>query len=361
MEVRIAQSALSDMLAIACKVIPKNNIVPIYGGVLLNANDDGLSLTATDSVRSVLCMRPADVKEPGEVILPGMLLHDTVKQMPDEVVRLLTKGNDCEVSCGRVRLRPVQFEPWNASLLRFPQGVQRESEVTIPSDIFTFMIDRSCRCVAKEQLRPELCGVHIVSGDGILRMQATDSYRVIEVSTKSDLGEFEAIVSTDCLSDAASLARGESVTVSVGSGMAFVSSESMVHAGRVIAGTYPNLNALIKFGSRAKVSLDSSEFARSLKRVKNVAVDSGKVRLSVEGDVLTILAMSPASGEVRDEVYVDADGDGFMAWFSYKYLSEGVSAMCGETLLTTDGLSSPLVLESHDGCDVRYMLIPMRG
>ena len=360
MEVEIAQSALKDMLAVMCKVIPKSNVTPIYGGVLLTTGDGVLSMSSTDSVKSVMCTRVAHVEDGGEAILPGILLHDTVKQMPDEVVRISTNGNGCAVTCGKVRLRPVQLELAEADLLRFPSA-ETEVEVSLPTDLFAFMADGVCKCVAKEQFKPMLCGVHIVSKDGALRMQSSDTFRVLEVSTESDLGEFDAIVSTDCLGDAASLARGETVSIRIGEGRAFVSSDDMIHAGRVIVGAYPNVNALLRRGSGTSVTFDPDELGMALKRVRNVANDSNRVRISVEGGTMSVLAASQASGEVCDEIEVDTNGNDFQTWYGYRFLCDGVSAMSGETLLTTDGPSSPMMMESHDRCDVRYVLSPLRG
>lgn len=360
MEVRIAQSSLRDMLAVACKVIPKTGVDPVYGGVLLAADGDSLSVSATDSTRSVVSTRRANVDEPGEVILPGILLNDTVKEMPDELAVIRVRDGGCSLSCGKARMRPVLLDSADVELLRFPQS-RCESEVTVPTDVFRFMVDRACKCVSKEQARPELQGVHITSGNGILRMQATDSYGFIDVSTKADIGAFDVIAAS--LDDIAGSVSDESVTIGTDGTRVFVTSGGIAHASRMFVGRFPDFDyiaAATHRGDRSVVAFDPLELSRALKRIGSVAKKSGRVGVSVSGESMVVSAASPAFGEVSYEVDVDMDGDDFSSSYAYQVFVSGVSVMSGETVMRTGGSGSPLVMESHERCGIRYLMLPMR-
>lgn len=361
MEIRIAQSALKEMLAVACKVIPKTGVDPIYGGVLLTADEGSLSVSATDSTKSVISTRSANVTDPGEVILPGILLNDTVKEMPDELAVIRVGDGGCNLSCGKARMRPVLLDSADVELLRFPRS-QCESEVTIPTDVFRFMVDRACKCVSKEQARPELQGVHITSGSGILRMQATDSYGFIDVSTEADIGAFDVIAAS--LDDIAGSVSDESVTIGTDGTRVFVTSGGIAHASRMLVGNFPDFDYIataMHRGDSSVVALDPLELSRALKRVGSVAKKAGRIGVSVSGESMVVSAASPALGEVSYEVDVDVDGDEFSSSYAYQVFANGVSVMSGETVMKTGGSGSALVMESHEKCGIRYLMLPMRG
>jgi DNA polymerase-3 subunit beta len=361
MDVRIAQSVLKDMLAVACKVIPKAGVDPIYGGVLLTADGDTLSVSATDSTKSVVSTRRASVGEPGEVILPGIMLNDTVRQMPDELATIRVGDGGCELSCGKARMRPVQLESADVELLRFPRP-SCDTEVTIPTGTFRFMVDRACRCVSREQAKPELRGVHVTSGNGMLRMQATDSYCFIDVSTTADIGSIDVIAAS--LDDIADSIDDDEVRIGAGDGRVFVTSGDIAHASRMLVGNFPDFDYIatgVRCGSSSVVTFDPAELSRAVRHVGGVAKKTGKVSVSVEGQSMVVSAASPMFGEVSYEMGVSVTGGPFSASYAYRVFSDGAAVMSGESFMKTGGSNSPLMMESSDLCSIRYLLLPIRG
>ena len=91
MRVIVQQAPFATALDAVCKGISKDNTNAAYGGVLLDARDDVLSLTSMNVTRSIRYRIPADVEEPGVALLPGELLSKTVSKMPDMPVKNLNQ------------------------------------------------------------------------------------------------------------------------------------------------------------------------------------------------------------------------------------------------------------------------------
>ena len=65
----------------------------ILEGVLLDANEDSITLLCTDGSLSIETVLTAEVKEPGQVVLPGKLFTELVRKLPGGTVTIRVSDN----------------------------------------------------------------------------------------------------------------------------------------------------------------------------------------------------------------------------------------------------------------------------
>ena len=65
---------LSDAVGKVYKAVSARTTNPILEGIKLSAKEDSLTLSATDLEISIEKIIPADVKIPGEVVVPGLVI-----------------------------------------------------------------------------------------------------------------------------------------------------------------------------------------------------------------------------------------------------------------------------------------------
>ena len=71
MHFTIGQSDFLEALSAVSNIVPARTPLPIIGNVLIAAENDRLSISATDLDLSVTVQAPAGVEEPGRVTLPA--------------------------------------------------------------------------------------------------------------------------------------------------------------------------------------------------------------------------------------------------------------------------------------------------
>jgi DNA polymerase-3 subunit beta len=83
MKLSIARGALLDSLSVVTKALSARTTLPILSGILMTATKDGITLQATDLEISIRDSVAANVEGEGSVVVPGRLLTDVVRQMPE--------------------------------------------------------------------------------------------------------------------------------------------------------------------------------------------------------------------------------------------------------------------------------------
>ena len=113
-----------------------------------------------------------------------------------------------------------------------------------------------------------------------------------------------------------------------------------------------------------KLTLETSEFARAVKRAAIVARDNAhRVVIETEGAQLVLSAESGSVGSMREEIEVAREGDDIQIAFNAKYMQDvlGVIETEGVVLELTEPLRPGILRPIGDGADdYLCVLMPMQ-
>ena len=87
MKFRLDRDVLADSVAWAARTLPTRPSMPMLAGLLVEAADSGLTMSSFDYEVSGRVAVPADVDEPGRVLVSGRLLADIARALPARPVR----------------------------------------------------------------------------------------------------------------------------------------------------------------------------------------------------------------------------------------------------------------------------------
>ncbi len=88
LKISASRDVLAERLALVARGVSTRTAVLVLGGIQLRAADGQLHLAATDMELSLRTSVEADVEGDGEVVVPGRLLLDIVRALPDNDVTL---------------------------------------------------------------------------------------------------------------------------------------------------------------------------------------------------------------------------------------------------------------------------------
>lgn len=133
-------------------------------------------------------------------MVPGKLFSEIVKNLPDAAVHVEATDDQAFVTCdtSSFSIRALNAEDFPG----FPR-VDVHQKIEIPFHQFSTMVKRVSRVVSKDESRAILTGVLITLEAGVLRMVATDSYRLAITDAplpNSSADEFHAVISGSFLS-----------------------------------------------------------------------------------------------------------------------------------------------------------------
>src|SRR5437763_5557467 len=349
-------------LGIVWRGVSTRTTVQILAGILLDATGGKLSLAATDMELSLRTTVEAKIESEGSVVVPGRLLLDIARLLPETEVSLEHRLEEAvvEVRCGSASYRLHTYNPEDFPRLPDTQGVELHE---VDRETLLETVARVSRSASRDESRPVLTGVLVHFEPGKLVMAATDSYRlsVKETSLEGSVPELEAIVPARALGELARLA-GEGGKIVLGvheNQVVFGTGEAWLPTRR-IDGQFPNYKQLVPDAFEHEVALPREELLDVVRRVSVMAQRNSPLRLRFADGELVISAQTQDVGEARESLPASFGAEALEIGFNAEFLRDGVDSVGGETVrLKLISPLRPAVLQG-EGDDFLYLIMPIR-
>ncbi len=373
MRLSCEQEDLHRGLSAVARAIPARSTLPITQHILLEADGDKITLSATDAETIAITYTiAASVEEAGSITLPSRLLSDFVATLPHEAIRmtLAERSRQVSLSCARNEASIGGMDPDD-----FPPipPVDESGVVRIESDRLRRALNQVVFAAATDDSRPVLTGVHCAIDGDEVRLAAADGFRlaVHTVQLFEPADERKAIVPARALGELSRLLAEVEEPVA----MIFNAANTQVqfdlgHAklvAQLIQGTFPNYQQLIPGDHTTRTVVQVSEFGRETRIAQIFARDgSGIVRLTAtpgEGGApgrLVITARAEDVGTNEGEIDAVVEGDEAQIAFNGRYLREALDALSSDRVaVETTSSSSPGVLRPVGDDNYIHVVMPM--
>src|SRR4051812_21433001 len=176
MEISVSRQDLLRQLTATQSVVERKTTIPILSNFLIEAEDDRLTITATDLDQSIKTSCAAKVKKPGSCTIPARKLYDYIKLLPDGDINIkLMENHWVQIRSGRSNTKMVGMARAN-----FPQvPAFPDSSVTrIPTSSLKGMISKTIFAISNEESRYTLNGALLILKVESMAMVATDGHRL---------------------------------------------------------------------------------------------------------------------------------------------------------------------------------------
>ncbi|HWR85600.1 MAG TPA: DNA polymerase III subunit beta, partial [Rhodoglobus sp.] len=174
MRFQVNRDVFSEAVSFAVKLLPQRTTLPILSGVLIEADDAGLTLSSFDYEVSARTEIGAQVEEAGRVLVSGRLLADIAGRLPNAPVSFATDEGRITVSCGASRFTllsmPVEEYPTLPSV--------SEDAALVQGEDFAAAIGQVAVAASRDDVTPVITGVQLEVAENALSLVATDRYRV---------------------------------------------------------------------------------------------------------------------------------------------------------------------------------------
>lgn len=353
--------ALRHAVAWTARALPARPTSPILAGLLLHAEGEHLTVAAYDYGTSARASARADVAEPGRTVLPGKVLAEVVKALPDRPVELTSGGAEAVLTCGRAEFglptMPVEDYP---SLPAIP-----ESAGTLDATQLHHAISQVAVAASIDDTVPMLTGLRIETDGDTVTLAATDRYRlpVRVLNWKPRTTHQHTLVApAHALKDLTKGLTGTAV-LGIDDGALAVSTGDRTITLRLLENQFPNWRALFPNpdGYAATAHLPAEPFCAAVKRVALVRDRGTPVRLTFDGGQALIQAGGLENGRGREAIDVKHDGDPIEIAFEPKYLLDAVTTCEAETVvLAMTHPVKPAVFTPAHVEGFRHLLMPIR-
>ncbi len=362
MKVVCQREELSQKLGIVARAVSTRASVQILSGVLLRAEAGRLHLAATDMELSLRSSLEAQVEGDGAVVVPGRLLVDLVRLLPESEV---TIEHQAEESVLRVTCGSSSSSLHTYAAEDFPRlpDLDALGTFTVDRESLLDTVSRVARSASRDESRPVLTGILVRFETGKLVMAATDSYRlaVKETELQGVAPELEAIIPARALGELARIAQdGDSIELGVHENQVVFAADDVWLTTRRIDGQFPNYKQLLPESFEHEVTLPRGEILDVVRRVGVMVQRTSPIQLRFAEGELTVFARTQDVGEAKESLPVQFSGEPLDIGFNAEFLREGIESIGADDIRLR--LISPLRPAVIDGGedDPTYLIMPIR-
>lgn len=371
MNFTISKSELYNALHKVVGVVPQKTTISILTCILLELEEQKLRLTGTDLEISVSLTIPVNTTTDGagSVAVPGRLLLDIVRELPDVPLNISSDVG------GKIVIKTEKGEYKIASQPEedFPKITVEEGEYNfkVAADLLAHMINSTIFAVSTDELRPALTGVNMTVLPNEFSLVGTDGHRLVRYVAKSltlqENMQLAMIIPTKALNLLLrNLDDKQEIAIHAGEDhVVFALGNSIIYS-KLINGTYPNYERVIPTDNDKRLRLNRELFISTLRRVSIFSSSlTNQIRLIITPQEMTIHSEDIEFGaEAKESIPVTFTNDWMQIGYNSVYLLEILRHVESEQVVfeLKDTMSAALVYPSEQkpDRDVLMLLMPIR-
>jgi len=377
MKVEILKENLKNGLSVVEKIVGKNLSLPVLDNVLISTEDNFLSLISTDLETAIKIWILTKIVKKGRVVVPAKFLSSFVSLLPNEKITLEERKQGLYVECQSFKNQIQGFNPEDFPLI--PEFKNLEF-LEVDNKKFCQGLSQIVDIASSSQTRPEISGIYFVFSKNLIKIVATDSFRLAEknITIENDqngasskevsfiLPQRPAREIMNTLGDKEGKLK---IYFSPNQTMFEFPMKEAPHPqvqiiSRLIEGEYPNYEEIIPKKFKTHVVVKRDEF---LNQIKAASLFSGKInevkiKVNPESKEVQISAQDPDIGESQSAISAKIEGEIIEASFNHKFLMDGLlNIQSSEVVFDFSKEDGPCILKPIGDASYVYVVMPIKA
>lgn len=341
MKFKINQDHFSNGLQQVLNVVASRSTMPILSNVLIEAEEEHISLTTTNLDLGIRCRIKAEVSETGSITLPVRKLATIVKELPvNEVFLETNKSNQAKITSGG-----SLFKIMGIGSEEFPPlpTFENRKVFELAQDEIVNMLKSVSYAQSTDENRYILNGVYFNFADEKLTLVATDGRRLGLTGLELEVSEENAgslILPAKTVAELERLmGKGEKVNIAFNDrqaafeiGLDEAGDSGLVDhlylVSKIVEGNYPNYRQVIPKETEHRVKIERELMLECVHRAALVTSDkSNSVKIKISKNLLEISGQSTEYGESHESMAIAYDGPEVQVAFNPQFLMEPLKAL----------------------------------
>ena len=354
---------LSEALLRVSKAISSKITNPILEGIKMTAEDDTLTLSATDTELSIEKKIKANVKSEGETVVPGRFITEFVKKLTNSIIDLeVNEKNQMKIKYEESESIIQCYNP-----VEYPgfKKINTNNYFALTSKDFKSCVNKTIFSVALDDSRPILKGVLFDITKKEVSVVALDGYRLAKVKKSVSANiEKSIVVPARSLSELSKLMddSDEIINIYVDEYTIMTDLGDTKVTSRLLEGDYINYKQIIPANYETFVTVNKAQFEESLERATLLSKTSNSNFVRFEMKENNILLTSNSElGNLKENIPVTLTGKDLIISFNPRYFLESFKAVSNDFVkICFNDPARPCVIVPTDNDEFLYLILPVR-
>lgn len=361
------QQILSKALNTVSKAVSTKTTINILRGILIKVTEDGkLILTASDLDLSIEKVLDVTTIEPGSVVVMARLFGDIIRRLPNEELTIEEKEEGSII----IKSSTSEFKIVGLPADEFPMiGEVEESAETVVlnKELMKDMIRKTSFSASIDESKGVIVGVLLEMKEDKLNFVALDGFRMAVCKTElKNSNEKNIIISAKILNDVnkiiSDLEDDADVKMILSNKKAILLINQTKVVIRLLEGEFIKYRDIMPKEHKCRIIAERNKLMDSIERASLLAKEgrNNLVIFSIRDGNLTITSKSE-EGNVREEIYIEKEGDDLDIGFNSKYILDVLKVIDDEkVILDFNANINPCIVRSIEGDKYEYLILPVR-
>lgn len=364
MKIKITQNELYKSINTVQKAVSSRTTLPILTGILIEAKDNKLILTATDLEIGIKTYSECEVIEEGSIVVHARLIGDFIRKLPNNSTVNIetTQNNNIEIKCLNSEINIL-----GNSSAEYPNSNFDNEGISfdIHSDSLKGLIRSTYFASAQENIKPIFTGCLIEIKNNICTFVALDGYRMAIKKEQIDFsGEVTAVVPAKALLEILRIIEEnkENTKITISDSHVSFNIDHTTVISNLLEGKFIDYEGILKDNYVSVVKVDNFNFRNSIERASLLAKDdkNNLIILDVKENNIQINSASEY-GNVEENVDIEKQGEDIKIGFNSKYILDVLKVIDNQYItLNFIGKNNPCFLKENENENYIYMILPVR-
>lgn len=368
MRVVILKTNLKNGLSAVERAVADNANLPVLKNVLLKTGNNKINLSTTNLELAITKTVSGKIIEEGGLTVPLQTFNSIVNNTDQERIGLEKKGNSFifKTDNYEAKIQGVKEDEFPV----IPQ-LKEDNSLEINSDLFKKAASQVMSAAQISEIRPEISGVLFDYQVSLLKLVATDSFRLAEKTIsgdkfKSNLNHaFKAIIPLKTIQEVVRVFDSEQpLTIKFDGSQILFKNKDLEIISKIIDGNYPDYEQIIPKSIETELVLSRDYLNNALKLVSSFSGKGNDVNLAVkDGKILDVYLSNQFLGENNYLIPSKINGPGFDGIaFNWRYLIDGLKAVNSEDIIFgVNDSNKPAIIKSTNDNSYFYILMPIKN
>jgi len=364
MKIKINQNELYKAINIVQKAVSSRTTLPILSGILIEASNNKLILTATDLDLGIKTYSDCEVIEEGSIVVHARLLGDFVRKLPNNTnVNIeITNNNSIEIKCLN-----SEFNILGNSSSEYPDNTfdNEGRSFDIKSESLKNLIKYTYFAAAQDNIKPIFTGCLIEIKNNICSFVALDGFRMAIKKEKIDYsGEISVVVPSKTLLEILRILEENkgNTTITLSDSHISFKIENTTIISNLLEGKFIDYEGILKDNYATVAKVDTFTFKNSIERASLLAREdkNNLIILDINNEKMQINSASEY-GNAEENIPVEKQGEDIKIGFNSKYVLDVLKVIDNQFItMNLIGKNNPCFIKEQDNENYIYMILPVR-
>jgi len=361
------RSNIKDAIGAVQRAASENANLPILKNIIINANDGGISVAATNLELAITATISGKIIENGRITVPAALIANLMGGIQSDRLNFESRGDNLEIKTDNysATLQGLPAEDFPIT----PKVADRGRYLEIKGVFLREAIQQTAVASQFSDLRPELNSVLFDFSLEALKLVSTDGFRLAEKTIAANLfvaknpDPFRILVPLRTTQELLRIVgNDDTVRLCHDANQILFKTENIELISRLSEGSFPDYAAIIPSSFSTEISVSREEFLNAIKLAGVFGQKNNELKITVHPNkkAIEVASADQAFGENNYLLPAKIKGAAAETLFNIHYLSDAVRSVTGENIfLGLQEETNPALIKSLSDESYLYVLKPI--